>query len=140
MRTLRLLVIDEDSASRIACAEVFGELGCHVKTVGSGREALATLDGERFDLICLNPHLADGSSATVLARLEPGQFVVGLTADRANPPARFNGVIANPVTRGSAVITLLLARIAMAGGRDRPGQEMTGAAPPMAAFIPALAS
>ena len=101
---------------------------------------MSTLDGERFDLICLNPHLTDGSSAKVLAHLEPGQFVVGLTADGANPPARFNGVIAKPVTKGSALITLLLARIAKAGGRDRPDQDLTRAAPPTAAFIPALAS
>ena len=53
-----LLIIDDDKNTRFLLKEVFETEHYTVKTAADGKQALALLDGERFDLArLLRPHL-----------------------------------------------------------------------------------
>lgn len=116
---LRILVVDDHPINRFLCKEIFQELGCVVETADNGELALASAAARTFDLICLERHMPGLSGDDVATRLPADQFVVAWTADQADLPARFNGVLAKPVTALSAAVTLAWARLAAPGAMAR---------------------
>jgi len=109
VQSFGVLVIDSDPVSRHACATIFGELGCRVQTASNGWEALRRLAVQGFDIVCLDPGPAGAAAGEVLAALREDQLIVALTASPGDLAARYSGVIAKPVTRASAVVTIFLA-------------------------------
>jgi two-component system, sensor histidine kinase and response regulator len=71
---LRVLLIDDNAAGRLALAETLGSFGCDVRTAASGQEGLEivgdTLAEERvFGLVLLDMQMPGLSGAEVLRRL-----------------------------------------------------------------------
>ena len=66
---LRLLLAEEDAASRVLVAEALGPLEHRIDSVASGREALARAAQERPDLILLSATLPDASGADLVGAL-----------------------------------------------------------------------
>ena len=99
---LRVLVVDDHPVNRRVLSEVLTHLGCEVAVAEDGAQALAAVADEPFDLVCLDRHMPGLSGDAVAARLPPGQFVLAWSTDTADLPARFDGVLAKPVTIAAA--------------------------------------
>src|SRR5262249_7171989 len=72
-RTRLLLVVEGDDAQRASVVELIGEGAVWTTAVATGEEALASLRGEQFDCMALNPKLPDMSGAELIEamRREP---------------------------------------------------------------------
>ena len=66
---MNVLVADDDADIRDMTARVFRLRGWDVTTVASGREALAALDDEEFDVAVLDQHMPPGSGLEVATEL-----------------------------------------------------------------------
>jgi len=79
-----LLAEDERTISRLI-RQVLTNNGHEVTWCASGREAVELLERERFDLVLLDLHLADGDGMRVVAAIEaasePGPPVVLMTGE-----------------------------------------------------------
>ncbi|WP_322819433.1 response regulator [Tepidiforma sp.] len=79
-----LLAEDERTISRLI-RQVLVNNGHEVTWCSSGAEAVALLERERFDLVLLDLHLADGDGMRVVAAIEaaskPGPPVVLMTGE-----------------------------------------------------------
>ena len=81
----RLLLVDDNEVNLMIAGEVLGAAGAVVQTAGNGRQALARMDDESFDMVLMDVHMPvmDGLEATRAVRAAPGRQhvpVVGLTA------------------------------------------------------------
>jgi CheY-like chemotaxis protein len=83
----RILVVDDDTASRKVAVELLGRLGCQSDAVGSGEEALEALDRVPYDLVfmdCQMPEV-DGYETTRRIRendrIREGVVIVAMTGD-----------------------------------------------------------
>jgi CheY-like chemotaxis protein len=65
----RVLVIDDESDSRIVLRQYLEDLGCEVRTAGLGEEGLAQARAWRPDLITLDHRLPDMAGEEVLRQL-----------------------------------------------------------------------
>ena len=63
----RILVVDDDPLVRRSCQRILGQ-DCDVKLTESGREGLALLAGESFDLALVDLKLPDVSGIDILSR------------------------------------------------------------------------
>ena len=63
----RVLVADDDADVREMTAQLFALRGWSVKTVTSGHEALAALEGEDYDVAVLDQTMPPGSGLEVAA-------------------------------------------------------------------------
>jgi PAS domain S-box-containing protein len=72
---LRVLVADDNTANRVLAARIIEERGHHVVSVGSGREAIDSLEEERFDVILMDVQMPgmDGFAATKAIRRKEEQ-------------------------------------------------------------------
>jgi len=68
-RRKRLLVVEDNPAEQLSIRELLGYEDIDVKTVGNGKEALETIQGEQFDCCVLDLRLPDMSGFDVLERL-----------------------------------------------------------------------
>src|SRR5471032_2325068 len=65
-----ILIVDDDDAFRESLAETLADLGHRITETGTGREALALLEGlQRFDCVFLDFRLPDMNGIEVLERL-----------------------------------------------------------------------
>jgi DNA-binding NtrC family response regulator len=80
----RILVVEDERAIQIALSGLLGRAGYEVSVAGSGKDALALLEEESFDLVLTDLALGAGPSGMdVLAcatRLRPESAVVMITA------------------------------------------------------------
>jgi two-component system sensor histidine kinase/response regulator len=69
-RSLRILLTEDNVVNQLVASRVLEKQGHRVVTSGNGREALARLDQERFDLILMDVEMPDidGLEATALIR------------------------------------------------------------------------
>lgn len=107
----RVLVADDHPINRLVFQEIFEHLGCMVRAVDSGEEALVAAALEAFDVICLDRHMPGLSGDEVARQLPKDQFVVAWSTDLTDLPARFNGILAKPLTAESACRTVQSARV-----------------------------
>ena len=106
----RVLIADDHPINRLVFREIFGHLECAVHDADSGEEALLTAAINGFDLICLDRHMPGLTGDDVAAQLPKDQFVVAWSTDLTDLPARFNAVLAKPLTVESAARAIALAR------------------------------
>ncbi|HZF38839.1 MAG TPA: response regulator, partial [Blastocatellia bacterium] len=71
-----LLVVEGDDAQRASVVELISEDAVRTTAVATGEEALAQLQGQRFDCMALNPKLPDMPAAELIEamRRDPGLF------------------------------------------------------------------
>lgn len=98
----RVLVVDDHAVNRRILTEIFSHLGCVVATAQDGLDALAAVSVEDFDLICLDRRMAGLSGDDVVHCLPYDRFVLAWSTEDSDLPARFNGVLAKPVTIAAA--------------------------------------
>ena len=108
--SLQVLVADDHPINRLVFREIFGHLECAVHEADSGQEALIAAALNGFDLICLDRHMPGVTGDEVAAQLPEDQFVVAWSTDLTDLPARFNGVLAKPLTTQSAARAIAMAR------------------------------
>src|SRR5471032_1965516 len=121
-----ILIVDDDDAFRESLAETLADLGHRITESGTGREALALLEGlQRFDCVFLDFRLPDMNGIEVLERLRAipahkALSVVILTAfatsDNTIHAMRLGAFehLTKPVGRDS--IVALMDRIGASGG------------------------
>jgi CheY-like chemotaxis protein len=106
----QVLVVEDDEICLLVARRLLERAGHQVKSARSGREALRTLEAERFDVVLMDLHLPelDGLAATRLLRTEargPNRQVpvIALTASasaadqRACLDAGFSAYLSKPV-------------------------------------------
>jgi CheY-like chemotaxis protein len=106
---VRVLVADDHPINRLVFRAIFGHLGCGVHEVDNGEAALIAAALEDFDLICLDRHMPGLTGDEVAAQLPKDRFVVAWSTDLSDLPARFNHILAKPLTAESAGRALALA-------------------------------
>jgi two-component system, sensor histidine kinase and response regulator len=128
--TGHVLVVEDNPVNAIVAAEMLAELGCTATVVDNGREAVARVGTERFDLVLMDLHMPDldGLGATALIRKVPthGRHlpIVALTANTAAShraqclTAGMDGFLGKPFTL--AELREMLSRWLLPGG---PGRE-----------------
>ncbi len=68
MANERILVADDEPQIVEVCVQMLSELGYQVRGVGSGQEAIASLEAEPFDLLVLDIRMPDVDGLMVLRR------------------------------------------------------------------------
>lgn len=68
MANERILVADDEPQIVEVCVQMLSELGYQVRGVGSGREAIASLEAEPFDLLVVDIRMPDVDGLMVLRR------------------------------------------------------------------------
>jgi CheY-like chemotaxis protein/HAMP domain-containing protein len=68
-RVRRLLVVEDDAASRGVLAELLADDAVEVTQAGSGQQALSALEGGAFDCMILDLALGDMTGSSLLAQL-----------------------------------------------------------------------
>jgi excisionase family DNA binding protein len=68
-RSLRILVVDDESSLRRLLGAWVEQMGHAVQTAATGQEALALIADQSFDLIFLDLHLPDMDGTAILSRL-----------------------------------------------------------------------
>ena len=128
-----ILIVDDDDAFRESLAETLADLGHRITESGTGREALALLEGsQRFDCVFLDFRLPDMNGIDVLERLRAiptrnALSVVILTAfatsDNTIHAMRLGAFehLTKPVGRDA--IVALMDRIGASGGPQDAGPE-----------------
>jgi CheY-like chemotaxis protein len=106
---LRVLLADDHPINRLVFRELFEHLGCDVHAVEDGEQAIMAAATAYFDLVCLDRHMPGFMGDEVAALLPKDQFVVAWSTDLSDLPARFNAVLAKPLTAESAAKALSLA-------------------------------
>lgn len=66
----RVLVVDDDPSVLAVVKDVLGRAGYTVTTVQSGRDALARLDVDTFDLVITDLRMPEMSGEELIARLK----------------------------------------------------------------------
>jgi CheY-like chemotaxis protein len=69
-RVRQLLVVEDDPAEQLSIGELIRHDDVDITTVGTGREALAVLDGREFDCIVLDLKLPDMTGFDLLAEMQ----------------------------------------------------------------------
>lgn len=83
MTGARILVVDDEPALVRLCADLLIEAGYQAHPAYGGRQALACLEQERFDLLLLDLKMPDVDGLMVLRRageLQPGVTAVVMTS------------------------------------------------------------
>ena len=85
--SLRLLVVEDNQVNQLLAVRLLEKRGHAVKVAGHGREAMAALEIERFDLVFMDVQMPvmDGYETTAVIREKEKtsgkrQFIVALTA------------------------------------------------------------
>ncbi len=68
-RKLRILIVEDNAANQIVAEKLLGKQGHSVAVTGNGREALAALDRERFDLILMDIQMPEMSGLEATAAI-----------------------------------------------------------------------
>jgi CheY-like chemotaxis protein len=66
---LRVLVVDDQEETRLMIAQSLGEWGAAVTSAASGREALALIEGAKFDALVCDIAMPEMDGYEVIARL-----------------------------------------------------------------------
>jgi DNA-binding NtrC family response regulator len=74
----KVLVVDIDEASREQCARVLRDCACQVRAVKSGEEGLALLEGNAFNTVLLDFHLAGQAAHDLLEAMRRVQPAINL--------------------------------------------------------------
>jgi signal transduction histidine kinase/CheY-like chemotaxis protein len=67
--TRRILVVEDHRVNQMVVSGMLKKLECYVQLVGSGPEAVAILERERFDLVLLDSELPDNSAITAVQKI-----------------------------------------------------------------------
>ncbi|MGX6999477.1 sigma-54-dependent transcriptional regulator [Caballeronia sp. KNU42] len=128
-----ILIVDDDDAFRESLAETLADLGHRITESGTGREALALLEGlQRFDCVFLDFRLPDMNGIDVLERLRaiPARNALSVviltafaTSDNTIHAMRLGAFehLTKPVGRDA--IVALMDRIGASGGPQDAGPE-----------------
>ncbi|WP_412480409.1 ATP-binding protein [Azonexus sp. IMCC34839] len=117
----KVLMVEDNETNRLILEQILLSLGCRVHCATNGREAIAALESERFDLTLMDVQMPimDGLTATreIRQREEgsgrPRQLIIALTANALAGDrevclqAGMDDYIAKPVTIGSLSRTML---------------------------------
>ncbi|HHW78151.1 MAG TPA: response regulator [Xanthomonadaceae bacterium] len=138
--TAKVLVVEDNGVNQEVAAAMLELLGCQVTVVGDGRQALAALDKQRYDLVLMDCQMPimDGFEATAeLRRREtPGQHrvpVIALTASVVRGfrerciAASMDDYLSKPFNREQ--LATLLAR-----WLNPPGKQVASASVPTPTF------
>ena len=116
----KVLMVEDNETNRLILEQILLTLGCRVHSAANGREAIAALENERFDLTLMDVQMPvmDGLAATrEIRRQEQNdgrarQLVIALTANALAGDrelclqAGMDDYIAKPVTIGSLSRTM----------------------------------
>lgn len=58
----KILVVEDQRVNQVVASGMLKKLGCYVQLAGSGQEALAILDKEKFDLVLFDGELPDNTA------------------------------------------------------------------------------
>src|SRR5450759_3866232 len=89
-----ILVVDDDYVILTGFSEILTNHGFHVKTAGTGSEALKTLEAEEVDLILLDIQLPDAQGTALLEQIQEIKpetrtiMVTGLSLIHISEPTR----------------------------------------------------
>ena len=122
--SLRILVVEDNPVNQILMVRLLEKRGHSVSIAGNGREALAAVDGEQFDVVLMDLQMPemDGLEATEVIRREEQKTgshlpIIAVTANTMNGErdrclrAGMDGFLTKPVHAASlfeAVETVLL--------------------------------
>jgi two-component system sensor histidine kinase/response regulator len=134
---LRLLVVDDEPASRELVRLVVEPLGVEVTEAASGSEAVSAARSDLFDMILMDIRMPgiDGITAAQIIRSRPGRNastpMVAFTADISGemPEAwtpMFSGVLAKPIVSADLVLLLATCRPRGQSGPDGASERGPG--------------
>ena len=117
----KVLMVEDNETNRLILEQILLSLGCRVHSATNGREAIAALESERFDLPLMDVQMPimDGLTATREIRqreqssARPRQLIIALTANALAGDreiclqAGMDDYISKPVTIGSLSTTML---------------------------------
>jgi signal transduction histidine kinase len=113
---LQVLVVDDNPTNQEVARALLEAIGALVATVSSGLEALASLEGQEFDVVLMDIHMPGMSGIETLEAIRAGGHaslpVVALTADAmAGEQDRllalgFNGYVSKPIEPAELVRAL----------------------------------
>gem|GEM_PF-1058956 len=125
LRSLRVLLIDDDDVLRAMLARDLGEHGLVAETAGGGAEALARLaGGGDFDVVVADLAMPGMSGAALIRearRLKPGLPAIILTGDIVAAAAQDLDTLGAPVVRKPVATAALVAAIEAAA--RAPGER-----------------
>lgn len=105
----RVLAVDDNAANRMVMEQLLGALHQNVQLASSGREALAMLDAQPYDVVLLDLRMPEIDGFDVIARLRAGTSrnkdipVYAVTANSRSEITRdlgaagFNGYVGKPI-------------------------------------------
>jgi|GEM_PF-2502779 CheY-like chemotaxis protein len=107
----RVLVADDDAASRRLLEAVFGSCGCVVTLALDGGEAAELALGRDFDLVCLDRHMPFLTGDEVADRLHAlgdgaRPYLAACTSDGDEPADGFDAVLIKPIRLQSVIDTI----------------------------------
>lgn len=119
---IRVLLVEDNPINRIVAVHIMASLGCEVKAVASGQEALAAVDENDYDIIFMDVAMPDMDGFEVTRRIRethavaPGAAsvtIVALTAHAMEGDAQrcrdagMDGYLSKPVDRRVVARTLM---------------------------------
>ncbi|MEH6695320.1 MAG: response regulator [Hyphomonas sp.] len=137
LKGVRALVVDDNTINRRVARIVLEPLGVIVTDVPSGKDALARLDRETFDIVLLDVHMPNMAGPEVLRRIRDSRErwsnipVIALTADAMNGDREryiqmgMDDYIAKPIIESELVAALTRVHDAKGIRRLDPAQALT---------------
>lgn len=115
LKSVRVLVVDDDEEIAVEIAAAFGRVGCYTETAGSGKGAQAAFAKSDFDVLLTDIRMPGGSGIELLGwiktqRISVAPFVMTGFADFAMEEAlRLGalGIFSKPFDTGLIVDTVL---------------------------------
>lgn len=105
---LRVLVVDDHPAHRILLTAVFESLGCWVRTVEDGAQAVVL--AADFDVVCLDRNMPGMSGDEAARRIGRRAFLIACTSEPERAWASFDAVIAKPFSAAAIELAIRSAR------------------------------
>jgi CheY-like chemotaxis protein len=132
---LTVLLAEDDRTSQKVASALLERLGCQVDVVDNGREAVARLDTQNYDLVLMDVHMPelDGLAATAAVREREKRNgghvpIIALTALAMAGDAErclevgMDGYISKPVSRAALAETLA----SVAAQKPKPASQLSG--------------
>ncbi|HEX7757978.1 MAG TPA: response regulator [Caulobacteraceae bacterium] len=113
---LKVLVADDHPAHRLMLTAVFESLGCSVRTVENGAQAVALAAG--FDVICLDRNMPGMTGDEAALRIGRSAFLIACTSEPERASDHFDVVVAKPLLSEALEMAIRSARWVIARRRQ----------------------